>query len=47
MASTVSSCPDPHQDNRSPAVFTALIDRSLAAADLRKGHDDPTAVGPF
>ncbi|GEO43302.1 hypothetical protein SAE02_74500 [Skermanella aerolata] len=38
--------PGPHQANRSPTVFTALIDHSLAAADLRKGHDDPTAVGP-
>jgi hypothetical protein len=36
MASAVSSRQDPHQDNRWPAAFTALIDRSRAAADRRK-----------
>jgi hypothetical protein len=46
MASAVSSRQDPHQDNRWLAAFTALIDRSLAAADRRKVHDDPTAGGP-
>jgi len=44
MASAVSSRPGPHQDNREPAAFTTIIDRSLAAADLRKVHDDPTAA---